>query len=648
MLLYAYLSLSVWLRRAGKRDTYGRHPVGLFGVGIAILIVTSSVWANTEFSLNEKWKVRTGLHSFRSTIQSEAGIVVVGSNGNATDSLRDDLDGVFLIDAATGKVLRQILTTPVGDRDVNGLAIHGGRLFFGNDHDQFFAYSIYGDGQFLWTFAVDGDVEGAPALEDLNSDGALDVIFGTEGGSVYALDGKSGTLIWKQSVPFKPSFTYPEFRSFMASPALWDINQDGVRDVVMGSRNGTLYAFDGQTGKLLWEFRTKEPSGIYASAFIGDTLVVAETYSRIFELDRQGQHLREILIQGKTRQGLFGSPVKLPSGAIVIGSSWGTGQSGLWFIPPGENLPSDHHFWPVGKVSATPVVADIWGDTGLEVLVATEAGELLMFSESGQLLSRHMLPYGIEATPYIGDIDGDGKGELVIAGQDKHVHVYALPKLGQRYWPSFRGNAWNTGQQNDSLHLYPTHYKPTVPPLEDPQVFVKRELVYRSETYDAATDLISDVGIGTVHLGTTYGKLKAFLGPRAVYKEGPFGPGQRGVSVSMDGEELCVILYPAWKDSLKASDTLNRIRTYNPRFKTKEGIGPGDEIAIAEKIFGTVTLSFLEDTAEEHVRFASNSTKITVGVRPVVGLYGSRARLKSKTTQKYARGSRIAYIEVRR
>ncbi len=659
-MIHAYLSLSVRLRQTKKRALKGL-PWSLIGVeGVRTVITVATRWlvllimmmsvvsADAGIALKEKWKVRTGLHSFRSSIQSDAGILMVGSNGNATDSLRDDLDGVFLIEARTGKVLRQILTTPVGDRDVNGIAVHGGRLFFGNDHDQFFAYNIYGDGHFIWTFSADGDIEGSPALEDLNSDGALDVIFGTEGGSVYAVNGKSGDLIWKQSVPFKPSFTYPEFRSFMASPALLDINQDGVRDVVLGSRNGTLYAFDGQTGTAVWEFRTKEPSGIYASAFIGDTLVVAETYSRIFELNFQGQPIREILIQGKTRQGLFGSPVKLPSGAIVIGSSWVAGQSGVWFIPPGENLPTERCFWPVGKVSATPVVADIWGDTDLEVLVATEAGEILIFSESGQLLFRQMMAYGIEATPYIGDIDGDGHGDLVVAGQDKHVHVYALPKMGKMYWPSFRGNRWNTGQEGDALTVYPSKYRPVSPPLDDAKVFAKRELVYRSDVYDASHDLVSDVGIGKVQLGTTYGKLKAFLGGRAVYKEGPFGPGQRGVSVSMDDEELCVILYPAWKERLKASDTIARIRTYNPRFKTKEGVGPGDEIALAEKMFGPVTLSLLEDTAEEHVRFDGTSPKMTIGVLPVVGLYGSRARLKSKTTQHYAKGSRIAYIEVRR
>jgi len=612
------------------------------------LLVPTVLFAAPAMLLKEKWHTYTGLHSFRTSIQAEAGIVIVGSNGNSTGSLRDDLDGVFLLDAATGKVLRKVMTDPVGDRDVNGVAVHAGRLFFGNDNDQFFAYNLYGDGRFVWQAAVDGDIEGSPALEDLNSDGVLDAIFGTEGGSLYALDGRSGAVLWKQSVPFKPSFTYPEFRSFMASPGLVDINKDGVRDVVIGSRNGTVYAFDGQTGAILWDFRTKEPSGVYASAFISDTILVAETYSRLFELDFQGQVLREILIQGKSRQGLFGSPVKLPSGAILIGSSWMSGQSGIWFIPPGENLPTERCFLPVGKVSATPVVADVYGDTGLEILVVTEAGELIVFSESGDILSREKLPYGVEATPYIGDIDGDGTLDLVIAGQDKETHVYTLPKKGRVYWQGFRGNAWNTGQVADTLSIYPTHYRPLVPTLDDEKVFVKRELVYQSDAYDSGKDLISEEGIGNVKLGTTYGKLRAFLGGRAVYHEGPFGPSQRGISVSMDNEELCVIVYPAWKESLKASDTITRIRTYNPRFKTKEGFGPGDAIAVGETLFGKATLSFLEDTAEEHLRFGSGNSKINFGVRPVLGIYASAARLKSKTTQKYSKNAQVEYVEVRR
>lgn len=609
------------------------------------------VYAQEVLPLRESWRAYVGLSSFRTTLHAAAGVVVVGSNGNATDSLRDDMDGLFLLEGATGRILRHPLTQPLGDRDVNGVALHNGRLFFGNDNNQFFAYNLYGDGSFLWTLTTDGDVEGAPALEDLNSDAHLDIVFATEGGSVYAVDGRTGTVMWKQSVPFKPSFTYPEFRGFMASPGLIDLNQDGVRDVVIGSRNGTVYAFDGQSGAILWEFRTKEPSGVHASAFIdseASTILVAESYSRLFELDRQGQVLREILIQGKSRQGLFGSPVKLPSGAIVIGSSWSEGQSGVWFIPPGENLPVATHFFAIGRVSATPVVADIWGDSGLEVLVVSEDGELVVFSESGTVLQRQRLPYGVEATPYIGDVDGNGTLDLLIAGMDKYVHAYTVPKSGRLYWPSFRGNGWNTGRVHDPLGIYPNRYTPPVPSVDDVPAFAKRELVYRSGSYDSGLDLISGTSIGQVQLGTTYGKLKSFLGGRAVYQEGPFGPGQRGVSVSLDGEELCVILYPAWKGVLKPTDTITRIRTYNPRFRTKEGVGPGELISLAETMFGSVTLSFLEDTAEEYLRFENNDPKLYFGVRPVVGLYASQARLKSKTTKKYIKNARIAYVEVRR
>jgi hypothetical protein len=642
MILSVYLSS--WFSRKRSVQSVGRP----FVVALMCLVCTTAVLAQPPIPMVEKWQVYTGVHTFRTTIQADAGIVIVGSNGNSTGSLHDNLDGLVLMDAGTGKLLRKVWTTPLGDRDVNGVAVHAGRLFFGNDNDQFFAYQLYGEGQFLWQIKVDGDVEGAPALEDLNSDGVLDAVFATEGGTVYAVNGKSGEVLWHQTVPFQPSFTYPEHRSFMASPGLLDINKDGVRDVLIGSRNGSFYAFDGHVGALLWVFRTKEPSGIYASAFVSDTIVIAETYSRLFELDMTGKLVREILIQGKTRQGLFGSPVKLPSGAIVIGSSWPTGQSGVWFIPPGENLPSERNFVPVGKVSATPVVADIYGDDGLEVLVATEAGELIVFSEAGDVLQRTSLGYGVEATPYIGDIDGDGMLELVIAGNDKKVHVYVLPKKGRVYWAGFRGNAWNTGQVADSLSVYPAPYKPKVPALDDEPAFVKREMVYRSDTYDSGMDLISDAGIGQVTLGTTFGKLKAFLGGRAVYQEGPFGVGQRGVSVSLDREELCVILYPAWKESLQSSDTIVRLRTYNPRFKTKEGVGPGSPVALGEKMFGKATFSFLEDTAEEHLRFGSGMSKITFGVRPVVGLYGSASRLKSKTTQKYEKNAQIEYVEIRR
>lgn len=94
----------------------------------------------------------------------------------------------------------------------------------------------------------------SPRAADLNLDGVKDLIVGTgkkefeqtETG-VMAVDGATGKLLWK----------VPARDQMYGSPALLDINQDGVPDVVIGGRAAELKAINGKTGKIIWEFFPK-------------------------------------------------------------------------------------------------------------------------------------------------------------------------------------------------------------------------------------------------------------------------------------------------------------------------------------------------------------------------------------------------------
>src|SRR5580765_6314597 len=93
-----------------------------------------------------KWKQRVGITTFRSTILSVNGRVIVPSNGTARDSLSDSGDGVFILNGRDGSVIRQISPrvpgrdgsllrrlTALADTDVNGVAIDQQALYFGDD-----------------------------------------------------------------------------------------------------------------------------------------------------------------------------------------------------------------------------------------------------------------------------------------------------------------------------------------------------------------------------------------------------------------------------------------------------------------------------------------------------------------------------------
>ena len=83
------------------------------------------------------------------------------------------------------------------------------------------------------------DITSSPAMADLNNDGVNDIVFFDPAGRLCAFDGKTGAQIWKA----------PEiFNSGKSSPAIADVNGDGIPDIIAVSDSSTLYVIDGKSG----------------------------------------------------------------------------------------------------------------------------------------------------------------------------------------------------------------------------------------------------------------------------------------------------------------------------------------------------------------------------------------------------------------
>jgi hypothetical protein len=111
-------------------------------------------------------------------------------------------------------------------------------------------HAISAGGVPLWSRDALGAVFGL-LVSDLDSDGAADVVATTSSdGSVVRLDGNGG-VVWEQ-----PLETGSE-----ASLALADANGDGVMDPIVTRKSlglGTVYALDGTDGTVLWEHSLPE------------------------------------------------------------------------------------------------------------------------------------------------------------------------------------------------------------------------------------------------------------------------------------------------------------------------------------------------------------------------------------------------------
>ena len=587
-----------------------------------------------------KWRKKIGYSTYRTNPIFYNGFIVVGSNGSSYSKQTDRLDGLYFLDALTGDIQTKAVEASSGDRDVNGVAVSTEKIFWGDDNRAFFVYNW--DGKLLWVNSVDGDVEGSPVLVDVNGDAALDVCFTTESGTIYMIDGRTGTEIWKRQADFQQIWATPKTRSYMATPIAVDANRDGTRDIIVGNRNGRVYAFDGKTGERLWQFRVDTPSGIFSSIFVkGNTLYVAESYNILYELNLKGQvkHRHEL---GKVDEAhLFSSPVVSLDGTIAIGTSSKKGRKGMWFLTEG----SGRKFYPIGNVTATPLIADMDNDGESEFVVLSESGWLYVFSTQGEMENGYSLPYGGESTPLIADVDDDGALELVLLTSDQFISCYETNSTGEVTWGSFRGNPHNTGVLLDRLTAdLPTGLKQKIKPKSKQAGYTQDNAFEESES----DFLVTETGIGKAQIGMTYGKLKAVLGKRVGFQDVDLGIGMKAKGVFVKGRIQYYILYPSFK-SLEPTDVISVLATNNPRYKTAEGIGPGIPIKDAEKHYGPATLTYQRtNSREELIHFKNKPQTLWFARYENIKAGQYKTEKPFNITRQYREDALIEFIGVKR
>jgi len=122
------------------------------------------------------------------------------------------------------------------------------------DHRGGFVRALRGDGSLIWAYPTDDIVRSSPVIGDIDGDGAPEIVVGTgdywvrNGGAndsskLRVLD-MAGRLKWERNLG-----AYA-----VASPALADVNGDGVRDVIEstweGANGGKVFVFDGRGNPL--------------------------------------------------------------------------------------------------------------------------------------------------------------------------------------------------------------------------------------------------------------------------------------------------------------------------------------------------------------------------------------------------------------
>uniref|UniRef100_A0A832MJU2 T9SS type A sorting domain-containing protein n=1 Tax=Eiseniibacteriota bacterium TaxID=2212470 RepID=A0A832MJU2_UNCEI len=353
----------------------------------------------------------------------------------------------------------------IADLDGDGMA-----EIVGTSWDSTGAYAFRRDGSVIPGWPVKGPdpVWSCAALGDVTGDGLREVIWGSNGNRIHATSWQGVELLDGDANPA----THGVFKVLGApynfsTPAIADLDGNGINDIIVGGADGWLYAWRAD-GSNLPGFPVYLGGSISASVAVGyldgagDTqldIVAPATDDSLYVLRADGSHR-----PGFPQWIKLNGTSKTPSPALadinndgyldIVQASTNGGlyvyqRTGALLFPW---LNVRYSPYTSGASESSPVVADINGDGWNDILMGDESTQLTAFSGNGATMLAGfpiVLAGEIRGTPAVCDCDGDGLTEIVLAGWDKNVYVwdYDFPFSpgGPPAWPQFHHDAARTG-----------------------------------------------------------------------------------------------------------------------------------------------------------------------------------------------------------
>jgi hypothetical protein len=313
-----------------------------------------------------------------------------------------------------------------------------------------------------WPQQLPAHIASSPAIGDLNGDGIPEIVVGY--GSNYdpshqggaAAYRRDGTQMWSvATAAFSDGTNNWTHAPVYGTPAIGDVDGDGKMEVVFGSFDHHVYLVDGTTG-------LAKPGW---PLDVGDTV-----YSSPALYDIDGDGLPDIII-GTDNYLINGGCLRVLryDGTSVTGFPKCIDQT----------------------IASTPVVADLDGDGKPEIIHGTGA-----FYSPPNFHPTHAVyawhcdgtpvagwPVTVDGqvgtTPAVADINGDGKLEVIVTddntGPSGTYHVYAFKADGTLLWKTqpvdYNGNTLSAGEPVIGDVLGDSHLEILVPTNTEVAVF---------------------------------------------------------------------------------------------------------------------------------------------------------------------------------
>lgn len=365
------------------------------------------------------------------------------------------LDKKFYVYNSDGNVLNGFPITTNGEIK-SSAAIHKDAsnnvyIAFANDAGEIYLVDENGQNYTGFPKSTTYSIKSSPVFADLFGNNTKQLIVFAGDGNIYAYNTDGNPVA---GFPKRIQNTVDQFGNIiiMPTPTVYDLNGDGNKEIIAGTVDSTV-VFMRNNGNSFAQ-TLKLDGGIFSSPTITKIdgqiqIIIATSNGTIYRINSDGT----INSSKKIAKEFISTPVVADideNGSLEIlaasleGKVYSLNASTLqtnWERPIGQDI--------VGSL----LMADISGNGQLDLIVPVKGGYIVGFNKNGYVIDTTtmyaMAPFDswLISTPAIGDIDGNGKLDVVAASYDKTIKSFEMPNTNQNsqvLWGMFGGNPENT------------------------------------------------------------------------------------------------------------------------------------------------------------------------------------------------------------